>query len=80
MMELNPTLVARNYVHAIEESGLDITAPESQLLESIQTVFGSATGYANFEQTLLTGLLQESDTLENETLKALLQRQRDVIK
>ena len=79
MMELNPTLVARNYVHAIEESGLDITAPESQLLESIQTVFGSATGYANFEQTLLTGLLQESDTLENETLKALLQRQRDVI-
>ena len=79
MKEFNPTLVARNYVTAIEESGLDITAPESQLLESIQTVFGSATGYANFEQTLLTGLLQESDTLENETLKALLHRQRDVI-
>ena len=79
MKELNPTLVARNYVTAIEESGLDITAPESQLLESIQTVFGSATGYANFEQTLLSGLLEESDTLENETLRALLSRQRDVI-
>ena len=78
-MEINPTLVARNYVSAIEESGLDITAPENQLLESIQTVFGSATSYANFEQTLLTGLLHENDTLENDTLKALLKRQRDVI-
>ena len=31
----NSTLVSRNYVHAIEESGLDITQNHDDLLDSI---------------------------------------------
>lgn len=72
-------MVARNYVVAIEESGLDISLPEQSLLENITSVFGSATGYANFEATLLEGLTESFDTLECDTLKALLKRQKDVI-
>ena len=53
----NPLLVARNYTMAIEESGLDISQPEAILFESIQSVFGSATSYKNFENTLLEGIL-----------------------
>lgn len=75
----NPLLVARNYTMAIEESGLDISQPEAILFESIQSVFGSATSYKNFENTLLEGILNENEILENDAVKALLQRQRQVI-
>ena len=45
----NSALIARNYVSAIEESGLDITLPDQQLLENIHYVMCSATSYSSFE-------------------------------
>lgn len=75
----NPLLVARNYTMAIEEAGLDIAQPEAILFESIHNVFGSATSYKNFENTLLQGLLTENEILENDAIKSLLERQRQVI-
>ena len=75
----NPILVAKNYTTAIEESGLDISQSEAILLESIHNVFGSATQYKNFESNLLKGLLDENEILENDTIRDLLGRQRQVI-
>ena len=75
----NTNKVNMNYQSAIEESGFDITQPEQDLLESIQSVFGSVTQYANFEDTLLKNLFEDSDVLELASMKKLLARQRDVI-
>jgi len=79
MFTLNPNMVNMNYQQAIEESGFDVTLPEQDLLESIQTIFSSATHYANFEDTLLKGIFEDSDVLELDSMKKLLARQRDVI-
>ena len=49
----NSTMVSRNYVHAIEESGLDIAQEQGDLLESIKTLFESATAYSSFKQNYL---------------------------
>lgn len=75
----NSALIARNYVSAIEESGLDITLPDQQLLENIHSVMGSQTSYANFEASLLNGLTESFDKIEEDCLRDLLKRQRDVI-
>jgi hypothetical protein len=75
----NPLLVARNYTQAIEEVGLDINQSESYLLESIQTVLGSATSYKTFENTLLEGLLENASILEEDAVRGLLNRQRQVL-
>ena len=79
MFTWNPNMVNMNYQHAIEESGFDVTQPEQDLLESIQTIFSSATSYANFEETLLNGLFESADVMEIDGIKKLLARQRDVI-
>ena len=75
----NSTLVSRNYVHAIEESGLDITQNHDDLLDSIKTLFESATAYSSFKQNLFGDLLEHADMLEKDFYGNLLDRQRSVI-
>jgi len=75
----NSTLVSRNYVHAIEESGLDITQNSDELLDSVKTLFESATAYSSFKQNLFGDLLENVDMLEKDFYSNLLDRQRSVI-
>ena len=75
----NSTLVSRNYVHAIEESGLDITQNNDDLLDSIKTLFESTTAYSSFKQNLFGDLLENVDALQKDFYGDLLDRQRSAI-
>lgn len=78
-MSFSPHLITKNYTRAIEESSLDISLPDDELLSSIKDVMESTTAFASFKENLFGELFENSTPEEREFYTNIVDKQRQVL-